>query len=270
MIASRIAKLLLLGGLLLGLPMGMRAQQAAMPTLDQVLTGVHNNFLAYLSSVPNLFAEEHVVSSAHDGLMLNSGGTTDSIFRMRRGAIKDNMIELIESREAKGKHGGAAGSEQEVNGPSVAVGLFSYGAMDFSPDLKNCYDYRLESKPQQLRHTPVVVVDYVLREPLEANSHCPVTEPVSGRAFVNPATMQIVRVEQRRPQHEVYPRQIGVWSWSVDYGLADLDGRAFWLPETISAQSTSSTGRRMEWSFVATYRNYHLLTVHSTILPSHQ
>ena len=241
----------------------MPAQQpATTPTLDQVLTGVHNNFLAYLATVPNLFADEHVVSSVrNEGLRETNGATTDSIFRMRRGAIQNNTVDLIESREAKGNHN----DEQAVNGPSVAVGLFSYGVLDLSPDLKHCYDYQLESKPQQLRHTAVVVVDYVLKGQIEAHSNCPVTEPVSGRAFVNPATMQIVRVEQTRPHHDVYQGKFGTWSWSVDYGLAYLDGKTFWLPNTISAQSVQGY---MVWSFVATYRNYHLLTVHSTILPA--
>ncbi len=265
-----IISVVLLGGLLLGLPVEMQGQeQATTLTLDQVLTGVHNNFLAYLASVPNLIADEHVVSnmtSGSGGTKQIGGATTDSIFRMRRGAIKDNMVELIESREVKGEHG-TSGSEQGVNGPSVAVGLFSYGVMDFSPDLKRCYDYRLEGKPQQLRHTTVLVVNYALRGALEANSHCPVTEPVSGRVFVNPATMQILRVEQRRPKHDVYQGKIGTWSWSVDYAMTDLDGKAFWLPATISAQSLLETRVPIEWSFVATYKNYHLLTVHSTILP---
>ncbi len=240
-------------------------QPAAPPTLDQVLTGVHNNFLAYLATVPNLIADEHVISSLRRGsgaLMETGGGTTDSIFRVRRGAIKDHMVELIESREAKGNHSG----EQTVNGPSVAVGLFSYGAEDFSPDLKHCYDYRLESKPQQLRKALVVVVDYALKEKIEPNSNCPVTEPVSGRAFVNPDTMQILRVEQTLPKHDVFQGKIGTWSWSVDYGLTNLDGKTFWLPNTISAKSVLIP--HMEWSFVATYSNYHLLAVHSTILPS--
>lgn len=154
---------------------------------------------------------------------------------------------------------GVDGERLAVEGEGVLV------ALDISPDLKHCYDYKLESKPQQLRHTAVVVVDYALKEQTEAHSNCPVTEPVSGRAFVNPATMQIVRIEQTRPHHVVYQGKFGTWSWSVDYGLVDLDGKTFWLPDTISAQSAQGY---LAWSFVATYRNYHLLAVHSTILPA--
>ncbi len=262
-----MTKLLLISGLLFGWSACMAAQQPApmlSPTLDQVLTGVHGNFLTYLATVPNLFADEHVAASAHGNLMQTRGGTTDSIFRMRRQTTKDNKIELIESREAKGKQPGAAGSEQKLDEPSIATGLFSYGALDWSPDLKRCYDYRLEEKPQQLRNTAVVVVDYALRKQIEANANCPVREPVSGQAFVNPATMQIMRVEQKRPRHEVYPKLIGEWNWTVDYGLVDLDGKPFWLPQKISSLSIIPRG---EWSFAATYTNYHLLTVHSTILP---
>ncbi len=268
----RNVRAILLGGLLLGLPAQMLEQQPAgqptvQPTLDQVLTAVHDNFDAYLSSVPNLFADEHVVSSMHGDMMRNNGTKTDSIFRLRRGTTEDHTVDLIESREVRTKRGSAAGRDQELDGPSTATGLFSYGALDLSPDLKLCYDYRLETRQRQLHRTAVLVVDYTRRAGLTAGSQCPITEPVTGRAFVDPVSMQIARVEQRLSQHEIYREKLGVWSWSVDYAPQSLGGKVFWLPRTISSQSSMVDGRHTQWSFVATYRNYHLLTVRSTILP---
>ena len=54
-------------GFVLMPPILCSAQQAAAPepspSLDQILTRVHENFRAYLSSLPNLFADQHLASS---------------------------------------------------------------------------------------------------------------------------------------------------------------------------------------------------------------
>jgi hypothetical protein len=47
-----------------------------------------------------------------------------------------------------------------------------------------------------------------------------------------------------------------------------MDGKPFWLPKTISSKASSLDGGRFKWSFLATYGNYHLMTVTSTILPA--
>jgi hypothetical protein len=47
-----------------------------------------------------------------------------------------------------------------------------------------------------------------------------------------------------------------------------MDGKHFWLPKTTSSKSSSLDGGRYKWSFLATYSNYHLIAVTSTILPS--
>ena len=47
-----------------------------------------------------------------------------------------------------------------------------------------------------------------------------------------------------------------------------MDGKQFWLPKTISSKSSSLDGGRFKWSFLATYGNYHLMTVTTTVLPT--
>ena len=58
------------------------------------------------------------------------------------------------------------------------------------------------------------------------------------------------------------------WSWYIDYARVMMDGKPFWLPRTISSKASSLDGGRYKWSFLATYSNYHLMTVTSTILPA--
>jgi hypothetical protein len=120
-----------------------------------------------------------------------------------------------------------------------------------------------------LFHADVLVLEYALRAPLPAATLCPVREQTTGRAFIDPSSMQIVRLEQQWPRRHNEGSKFPVsWSWYIDYGRVMMDGKAFWLPKTISSKASSLDGGRFKWSFLATYGNYHLMTVTSTVLPA--
>ena len=270
-LSAVILRATLLGCALLALPSHALAQQPVLPppqpTLDQVLTAVQDNFYAYLSTVPNLFADEHLVSTVNGRGVVNTDTTTDSIFRLKRATTDDHTMDLVESREIEAVNNRTARPDQALTGPSILTGIFSYAALDLSPELKRCYDYRLLPN-QRLYGAAILVVDYSLKPTLPTDIKCPVTEPIMGRAFIDPISMQIVRIEQQLPKHDVYNGRRGLWSWSVDYAPENLGGKVFWLPQTISSKSSITSGQSVKWAYVATYRNYHLLTVTSTILPA--
>jgi hypothetical protein len=113
-----------------------------------------------------------------------------------------------------------------------------------------------------------LVIEYALKPSLPASAGCPVREETKGRAFIDPSSMQIVRLEQQRPQHIEAVGLTVAWSWSVDYAPVVLDGKPFWLPKTIHSQASTISGSRHEWNFLANYSHYHLMTVTSTILPA--
>jgi hypothetical protein len=79
---------------------------------------------------------------------------------------------------------------------------------------------------------------------------------------------QIVRLEQKRPRHDQSSGIPVSWSWFIDYAQVAMDVKHFWLPKTISSTASSLDGGRFNWSFLATYSSYHLMTVTSTILPA--
>ena len=74
-----------------------------------------------------------------------------------------------------------------------------------------------------------------------------------------------MRVEARVPDHEITPGVFGLWTWSINYAPAVLDGRTFWMPKTIESEAVPSD-RHAAWSFVARYSNYHKLEVTSHII----
>ena len=141
--------------------------------------------------------------------------------------------------------------------------------------MKDCYDYLLlphtRRKPGDsvlFLHADVRVLEYAFKSPLPASAQCPAPEPTTGRVFIDPSSLQIVRIEQRRPHHDEGSGRPVNWSWSIDYARFMMEGKPFWLPRTISSKASSLDGRRFKWSFLATYGNYHLMTVTSTVLPA--
>ena len=190
-------------------------------------------------------------------------------------AADGKTADLVESREIKYVNRHAAAKDQSLTGPAILIGAFSRAPNVLSPQLKDCYDYRLLPN---MRHNPevtmlflhadVLVLEYALKSPLPAAAQCPVREQTRGRAFIDPSSMQIVRLEQQRPRHDEDSRLPVAWSWSIDYARVIMDGKPFWLPKTISSKASSLDGGRFKWSFLATYSNYHLMTVTSTILPA--
>ncbi len=263
-------------------------QSASDPATGQLLLRVWNNVLGYLSSIPNVFADEHVVSSVtspykplskqavHDSEMDSTiDSTVDSIFRLKRVSTDGKTADLVESREVKYVDHHAAAKGQSLTGPALLIGAFSRAPNVLAPQFEDCYDYRLlpnmRRKPGDsilFLHADVRVLEYALKSPPPAGVQCPAPEQTTGRVFIDPSSMQIVRLEQRRPRHDEGSGRMIDWSWSIDYARVMMDGKQFWLPKTISSKAASLDGGRFKWSFLATYGNYHLMTVTSTILPT--
>jgi VWFA-related protein len=263
-------------------------RSASDPATDQLLLRVWGNFAAYLYSIPNVFADEHVVSSVtsayssaakngvHDSEMVSTVDTTiDSIFRLKRFSSDGKTADLVESREIKAVNHQSAAKGQSLVGPAILTGAFSHAPNVLAPEFSDCYDYRLLPNKRHnpdvavlFLHADVLVLEYALNAPLPAGVPCPVREQTRGRAFIDPSSMQIVRLEQQRPRHDEGSGLAVAWSWSVDYARVTMDGKHFWLPKTISSKASSLDGGRFKWSFLATYGNYHLMNVTYTILPA--
>jgi VWFA-related protein len=261
---------------------------ASDPATGQLLLRVWANVLGYLSSIPNVFADEHVVSSVtrpYDPLSKQSvhasemdsiiDSTIDSIFQLKRVSTDGKTADLVEAREVKYVDHHEAAKGQSLTGPAILIGAFSRAPNVLAPQFKDCYDYRLlpdmRRKPGDsilFLHADVRVLEYALKSPLPAGVECPAPEPTTGRVFIDPSSMQIVRLEQRRPRHDEGSGRPVAWSWSIDYARVMMDGKQFWLPKTISSKASSLDGGRFKWSFLATYGNYHLMTVTTTILPA--
>lgn len=256
----------------LGFSSGLYAQRAKTPTLEEILERLQANLKHYDTGVPSFFCDEHVVSQMEPDLRKHNA-TSDSIFRMKRTANPGDGTTLVESREIKELNGKPPAS-QDLKGPSLVSGAFEGALAVVSLSQRACMKYTLKRIHKDHPAEPYIIRFVTALTP-ENSGDCLLQEKSSGRVLVDPASMQITRLELTTPHHTIVP---GTWDASkivgkrvltVDYAPVVLGGESFWMPSTITSQDTSGSGTYhvTVWSYRATYRNYHRLEVRSRILP---
>ena len=254
------------------------AQPAHSPTLDNILQGLENNLHHYDTSIPSFFCDEHVVSQMFPA-PTSQNTVTNSIFRLKRSVSPDNTPSLDESREIKTVNGRPPTS-QDIDGPSVLSGVFEGGLAVVSLNQKACMRYTLERIRPGHPQDPYII-RFATVDAAQRTENCLLQEQGKGRVLIDPATLQIKRMELTIPHHTIragrrtssgyeFPPTIGEWVLSVDYSPIELSGQTFWMPATITSHTSTGTNtfKPTFWSFVATYRNYHKLEVTSRIVPT--
>lgn len=266
-----VSRCFLVTGLLLTLQPAIFAQQVAPSSdvqpeqsqkisLDEILLRLKSNFLQYHASIPSFFCDEHVVSGMQQNGRPLFSTLTDSIFRLKR-TEENHKTLLTESREIKSVDNKPAKAGQVLKGPAIFAGAFSSATAIVTFDEKSCFTYRLTP----IRPGHPYVIEFATRAAKDLDKDCLMREQSTGRAFVDPQTMQIERIECRTPNHPL-PGTRALWTWSIDYGKVLLGGNTFWLPKKITTE-VAAYSAPVKWSFDASYRNYHELTVTSRIVP---
>lgn len=274
-----------LGCILLLLPLQLSAQGPTVSVLLQVLARVQQNYAIYLRTIPNLYADENLVSSLvfPRGPVDTLGGATggqrvsyNSIFRLKRtdGAV-DGGQELQETRQVVSVDHHPAMPQQALEAPNLIAGAFSYAPKVLGAGVAPCFAYKLRPS-RRWRGRTVVVVEYATIQTTKLAYGCRNDESASGRVLIDSESWQIVRFEQTRPKHtpppqtgkllQLSPEANGVWTWSIDYTMVTLEGHSFWLPKTITSTFEIQANRNVLWSFQSSYSHYQLADVHSKIL----
>lgn len=257
---------------LLGVVGSAAAQQVKPPTLDEILQKLEANLDRYDVDVPGFFCDEHVVSTVFPAAG-HPYTVTDSVFRLKRVAQSGGKVALAESRDIKTANGKAAAAK-DIDGPTILSGAFEGGLAVVSESQTGCMDYSLErSRRSDPKGAYVVRFSSVLTP--QNSAGCLLQEEGKGRAFIDPASMQITRLELTTPRHTIAEASyyssatVGDRVVTVDYAPVVLEGKTFWMPATISSTVTSGRGtfHATVWSYTATYKNFHKLEVTSRIVP---
>ena len=249
------------------------AQQKAAPagdnerapyTLHEILLHLEENLSDYLANVPNFFCDEHVISDIDlPNRKRTFRTTTDSVFSLRGATTTGKTRAFGETREVK-RVNGAPASGGPIRGPAIFTGAFSAALSVVSLEMSRCYNYTLEP-PGQLGMTPALAISYATKPWALSDKFCPGPERESGRAWIDPVTFHLLRIVMRTPNHRMDPSTLALWTWSVDYAPVTFDAKQFWMPKTISTKAKAND-IPVDWSFTATYSNYHKLTVTSHII----
>lgn len=242
------------------------------PSLNGILRRLEANLNRYDADLPDLFCDEHVVSSRTEPGVPGQTTVIDSVFRVKRTAGPGGTTFLAESREIRSVNGKPAAS-QHIEGPSLLSGFFEGGLAVVSLDQSACMNYALERIDRSDPARPYVIRFTTALTPRNS-ANCLLQEKSKGRAFIDPASMELTRLEITTPHHVIIPGSYDTWPvvgkrvLTVAYAPVRLGGETFWLPSTITMQNTSGFGfHRVVWSFRATYRRYHRTQVTSRILP---
>ena len=259
---------------LLGLSSVLCAQQEKTPTLGEILQRLEANLDRYDTGVPSFFCDEHALSSRVQPGTRDQDTTTDSVFRLKRAANPDHTTALVESRAIKTVNGKPS-TAQDMDGPALLSGAFEGGLAVVSLSQTACMKYALQRINKNRPAEPYIVRFATVLTP-QNTAACLLQEKSNGRAFIDPASMQIARLELTTPRHVIIPgdtyesQVVGKRVLTVDYAPVLLSGKTFWMPSAITMRSVSdaATFAPTTWSFRATYRNYHKLEVTSRILDS--
>lgn len=270
---------------LIAIAVGVRAgtaQQAQTPTLEGILRTIQDNLDAYHKDIPSLLCDERAVSKMAPLLTTSpyvgnrsKNTVTDSTVRVKRTTNADGKVTLIESRDIKTVNGHDAQGE-EIGGPAIFIGALSGGPVLVSQGQTACMRYMLQPIKPGDSGRPIVV-EFASLPAKERPSNCVLTEDGSGKASIDPVTMQVTHLEFKVPIHTIFaggksangrdePPTKGIWVASIDYASVVLEGKTFWMPTSIDAKMTGGRGPSV-WSFNAQYSNYHKLEVKSRILP---
>jgi hypothetical protein len=257
----RISQIILLIHLSIALRF-VSAQDAPPPALDRILPQLEINLSRYDKQVPDFFCSEHVISSLAYGKKRQST-ITDSVFRVARSVSGT----LTESREIKAINGTSTNGNK-LGGPVVLEGVFSGGLDAVSLRQKACMSYTLQPIEHGRQNAPYVI-QFTTQPDARHRSECVLKEEGTGRVFVDPATMQVTRMELIAPNHHINSAEAGTWHISIDYAPTVLAGQTFWMPTTITSTETPvNVYTSTVYSFSATYTDYHKLEVTSHIVPS--
>ena len=250
--------------------MGVFAQRAKTPSLGEILQGLEANLNHYDTGVPSLFCDEYATSSRIEPGVRDYNRVTDSVFRLKRTPQADQTTALVESREIESVDGRPAAS-QKMEGPALLSGIFEGGLAVVSVGQTACMNYSLQRINRGRPGEPYVVRFATVLTPRNT-ADCFLQEESKGRVFIDPATMQVRRLEITTPHHTIVDGSpyatgdVGRRELSVDYAPVLLGGGTFWMPSAITMRTTSGSGfDTVAWSFRAVYRNYHRLEVTSRI-----
>lgn len=220
--------------------------QATAPSLEDVLTQLEASYQSYVHRIPNLSAQEDVLStvSSRAQKFAVRQVSTRSTFRVVREPASDDPDHLSESHVLELVNNVKPTPETMAMVPAIATGIFSYAPLLASKQMWPCYEYKLKqhAKGGKLRSLTVEFKQKPI-DPATA-AVCPRPEYAYGTVTLEPQSLHILTIEKTVPAMKQANNTWGRWTWKVEYAPVRLGEAEYWLPKRILSQSSTLADAR--------------------------
>ena len=234
----------------------------AVPKLSQILPRIQQHVKEFESSLPDFICDEKITSRE-----LMVGKTIhetdiDSTFRGMQNKDRDpdgKYQPFTEWRDIQMIDGRPATKGQQLTGPFLFGGGFSSILVEiFSRENSQYFNYKVIGA-DKVDEKAAAVIKFETKKGQDALLHRELfgTQYVmkgSGKAWIDLASMNVLRLEI---QYLDPPMPEDVLSLAVDYAPVVIDGKAFWMPRTVTAEQTVPNPKvPVGGHYVAEYSNY--------------
>jgi hypothetical protein len=253
-------------------PLALQAWQQP-SSLDQVLPRVQENVTQFEASLPNFVCNERITSSKISDGKVAAETVIESIFvSIQKRDQPGRHLHYVENRELTTVNGKNAAKDQKLpKGPFILRGGFS-GTLStvFDPLMAAHRNYSLGSA-EPVDGKTMLVIEFFTKEGqkeigMDLNGKW-FPQKDSGKAWIDPDSMQVARLEYRVANA---PSSFSQWSFSVEYASVLIGGQPFWMPKTVRSEiSRPPSGKRSDEKarrFVAEYTNYRKFDVSSGVV----
>jgi len=234
-------------------------------SLEATLKKVQANVASFEAQLPDFVADEKIVSRNLVSKRVTREVTYDSVFTAVQ--KKNRMFSFTESREVRKRNGHAAETEEALHGPFLFTGGFSSILHStFAAQNGQFHTYRLKGT-QTIDKRKTVLIEFATI-PDQASLKLDwlgktFYETASGRAWVDPVTLEVIRLER---VYRDLPSPAVSLTVMVDYKPVPIDGRMFNMPRRVAAEElTDKSKKRTRGVFVAEYANYRRFQVSSGV-----
>jgi len=261
----RLKLAICLGLLLVALSSACALQST--PKLEQILPRIQDHVKEFELSLPDFICDERITSRELMAGTVIHETVIDSTFRGTQN--KDGKDKpFTEWREIHTIDGRPAPKGQQLTGPFFFGGGFS-SILDAIFSVKNAqyFSYKVIGT-EKVDEDAAVVIKFETKKGQKALLHqemfgSQITLKGSGKAWIDPASMNVVRLEL---QYLDPPVPEGVLVVRVDYAEAVINEKKFWMPKTLTAEQTVPNPKMpVGGQYIAEYSNYQQFKVSTKI-----
>ena len=244
------------------------------PPVDEALARIRENVGQFETSLPDFICNEKITSRLVVRGKISKETVTESIFTGAQ--QKSKSFTFVETREIATINGKKVRRGTPLKGPYVYLGGFSSLLVTtFGPKCTPYHNYKVTgmetvdgrtllavefaTKPGQTEIKQTFFRKQMLYYTSDVRS-----EKDTGKAWIDPESMQVVRLERHYLNLPSTVRSLMV---STEYAKVTIDRKPYWMPKTVRAENVENRNSKPPANefWIAEYSNYRKFAVSAGI-----